>query len=493
MPTACEAFDAKLAELEKLRSRTKGRKMDERLRTKFADLEKKVRDARLACTDERVYEVHKDQINKEIQDFVHQSVGGVRDGMVSAAVRFSSYAADKKPANAGFVLTVPDAAVNAVRAFFLESSPAAVIMERLTGGASNPVAKSLDANKDVQKMLNTLTANMGELSKLTFSSFNNFGVKLRTKHSKVWTAIAFDWTQGGRKPLTKDALARFYNATGIPLPNKKYGDEIFYAMASAFNQWKQQGEPARITTEDVENEDVTGDDLHLRITSAKDNINVKINEWVNDSIGDVRDGMQDAAQAFASWAGNRPEMPNAAGLVMDVLGVVAAVVGAAFPPAGIAMAVAGGILSIAKGPLTDGLDPKKDAAAMADQLKMNMIGASDQLNRDFAKFGERLFRDNRKVWDKIGLALTAAGGGLMKEAQEELYNGAGVPRPKQEYAKPLLKKLIMAYLKWERKTGSYAGKIADIIDPNIDDKQSTAAAEEALVKVQKTDKQKAKK
>src|SRR4029077_10482466 len=53
MPTACEALDERLNELTKLKAQTNGRQMDERLRTRIDQLEKKIRAARAVCDDER--------------------------------------------------------------------------------------------------------------------------------------------------------------------------------------------------------------------------------------------------------------------------------------------------------------------------------------------------------------------------------------------------------------------------------------------------------
>ena len=516
--TACQLFDEKLVDLTKLRKRTDGRKMDEKLRKQLDELEKKVRAAKVACTVEKLPAEHVTQINKDMQHFTYKSIGGVRDGIVDAAVKFSSYATQKKPANAGFVLVVPDAAVNAVRALFLESSPAAVIVGRLTGGANNPLMKSLDPKGDVEKMLATLMVNMNDLSKQIFFAFENFGRTLQTKHTEVWVDIADQWTRSDVRQFEKDSLKRFesvlekfYPTTGIPRPNKNYGLDVHGAMAAEFNQWKQNGEPATMEKVKYVGQEKTGRDpeqLKEQMRANKGQINEKIDLFVNDRIGFVRNNLQDVGTKFEAWVLARSDKPNTAGFVADVLAAAATMM-ALFPPATIAATIVKGTIIVAKGPLTDGLDPKKDAASMATKVKDNLATTSIRLGEAFAKFGERLFKEDPKLWYQIGLAAMmppsepdpddpdpefpkGVAPGWPEETEKLLYDKAGVPRKSQNFAKPLLKKLMASYLRWELKerTSLVADPdtIKKVIDDRLIDKEAEEEANKSLGKEEKAGK-----
>lgn len=192
----------------------------------------------------------------------------------------------------------------------------------------------------------------------------------------------------------------------------------------------------------------SGESIRERLAAQAGNINVNIQSWVEDGVGDLHDGIQDAANSFLNWYQGRPRKPNNAQFVTNLATAVVGVIGAAFPPAGIAAAVIGGLLTVAGGPISEALDPNAEPDDQARRLQQNMIRTGVQLELKFANFGPRLQRDAPEVWNSIGTASTMTPP-LLDIAQEELYSKGGIPKPNQPYAEQLLSKMIYEYNDWE--------------------------------------------
>jgi hypothetical protein len=204
--------------------------------------------------------------------------------------------------------------------------------------------------------------------------------------------------------------------------------------------------------EEIEGEVVTAPSsgsINERLATQEGNINVQIQSWVEDGVGDLRDGIQDAANSFNIWYGGRPRKPNTASFAMEVAKGALSVISAVYPPASIAVAIVSGLLSVAGSPITQALDPNAEPDAQARQIQQNMIRLSVQMDGAFANFGPRLKRENSDLWNDIGIAITMDPP-VLGIAQSELFTRAGVPRPNQPYGERILARMIYTYTDWER-------------------------------------------
>ena len=228
------------------------------------------------------------------------------------------------------------------------------------------------------------------------------------------------------------------------------------APAGAIQRLPDDGPTGTIETaegvEEIEGEVITApsaESINERLATQEGNINVQIQSWVEDGVGDLRDGIQDAANSFKIWYDGRPRKPNTAAFAMEVAKSALSVISAVYPPASVAVAVVGGLLSVAGSPITQALDPNAEPDAQARQIQQNMISLSVQMDRAFANFGPRLKRENPDLWNDIGIAITMDPP-VLGIAQSELYSRAGVPRPNQPYGERILARMIYTYTDWER-------------------------------------------
>lgn len=204
-------------------------------------------------------------------------------------------------------------------------------------------------------------------------------------------------------------------------------------------------------TEEIEGAEITSTgNIQDRLDLNHGSINSQIQSFVDESIGDVRDGLQTAASSFQLWYADRPRKPNTAEFVMDVAAGVISVISAAYPPAGIAAAVAGGLLSLAKNPIKDALDPNAAPDAQVRRLSQNVLRVGETMESRFRGFGEQLYRRNEQVWNNVGIALTM-NPPAPQIAREELYQGAGLPQPDQPYAQQILSRMIYSFTDWEQR------------------------------------------
>ncbi|MBD3275191.1 MAG: DUF4157 domain-containing protein [Candidatus Marinimicrobia bacterium] len=189
--------------------------------------------------------------------------------------------------------------------------------------------------------------------------------------------------------------------------------------------------------------------INQRLAQNEGNINVQIDSWVDESIGDVKDGIQSAGASFKLWHQQRERKPNSAEFVFDVVSAAVGVIGAAYPPAGVAAAVVAGLLSVSKGPVSQSLDPNAEPDAMAQRIEQNMLRLGEAIEQRFNNFGATLKVKNPEVWNSIGVAITMDPP-VLQIAREKLYEDAGLPRPNEPYAERILSQMIYAYLDWEQ-------------------------------------------
>jgi hypothetical protein len=189
--------------------------------------------------------------------------------------------------------------------------------------------------------------------------------------------------------------------------------------------------------------------INQRLAVNEGNINVQIDSWVDESIGDVKDGIQSAGASFKLWYQQRERRPNSAEFVFDVASAAVSVIGAAYPPASVASAVIGGLLSVTKGPVSQSLDPNAEPDAMAQRIEQNMLRLGEAIEQQFNNFGTTLKEQNPEIWNSIGVAITMDPP-VLQIARETLYEDAGLPRPNEPYAERILSQMIYAYLDWEQ-------------------------------------------
>lgn len=193
----------------------------------------------------------------------------------------------------------------------------------------------------------------------------------------------------------------------------------------------------------------SSESINQRIAQNEGNINVQIDSWVDESIGDVKDGVQSAGASFNLWYQARPDRPNSAEFVFDVVSAAVGVIGAVYPPAGVASAVIGGLLSVSKGPISQSLDPNAEPDAMAQRIQQNMLRLGESIESRFNNFGATLKERDPEVWNSIGVAITMDPP-VLQIARNILYEEAGLPRPNEPYAERILSQMIYAYLDWEQ-------------------------------------------
>ncbi len=184
------------------------------------------------------------------------------------------------------------------------------------------------------------------------------------------------------------------------------------------------------------------------LASHEAEVNDRIDGWVDESIGDVRDGIQDAALSFQNWYAGRERKPNSAAFAVDVVNAALAIVSAAYPPAGLAVAIVGGLLSASKDTIAGALNPNQAPDAQVRLITQNFIRLSSNIDRRFAHFGRYMKTRNENAWSDIALALKNH---LPDIARSELHRQGGVPRPNQPYAQRILSAMIYAYLDWEQR------------------------------------------
>ncbi len=227
------------------------------------------------------------------------------------------------------------------------------------------------------------------------------------------------------------------------------------ALSSALQGVIQRDAPTGTVTTSEGEEQIEGSVVTSSAESIQDwlvsheaEVNDRIAGWVDESIGDVRDGIQDAALSFQNWYAGRPRRPNSAGFVVDVVTAALGIVGAAFPPAGIATAIVGGLLSASKDAISGALDPNQAPDAQVRAITQGFIRLSSTMDRRFANFGRHLKTQNENVWSDIALAIRNH---LPDIARATLHRQGGVPRPNQPYAQRILSAMIYAYLDWEQR------------------------------------------
>lgn len=203
-------------------------------------------------------------------------------------------------------------------------------------------------------------------------------------------------------------------------------------------------------TEEIEGMEITSSAASIqdRLATNEDNINDRIQTWTEQGVGDLRDGIQDAANSFKLWYDARPRKPNTAEYVLAIAGAAVSVIGAAFPPAGVAAAVVGGLISASSTPIKEALDPNADPDAQARQLQQNMIRVSTRIDQAFNNFGPNLKRRQLDTWNDIGIAITMDPP-LPSMARETLVSSAGVPAINQPYGERILSRMIYQFMDWE--------------------------------------------
>ena len=190
--------------------------------------------------------------------------------------------------------------------------------------------------------------------------------------------------------------------------------------------------------------------INQRLAVNEGNINVQIDSWVDESIGDVKDGIQSAGASFNLWYQQRERRPNSAEFVFDVASAAVSVIGAVYPPASLASAVIGGLLSVTKGPVSQSLDPNAEPDAMAQRIQQNMLRLGESIESRFNNFGSTLKEQAPDLWNSIGVAITMDPP-VLQIARDTLYEEAGLPRPNEPYAERILSQMIYAYLDWEQR------------------------------------------
>ncbi len=249
--------------------------------------------------------------------------------------------------------------------------------------------------------------------------------------------------QGGQRREANAALRSLQEAAG----NR--------ALSEAFNGVIQRDVPTGTVTTSEGEQPIEGSVITSSAESIQDwlvahegEVNNQIAGWVDESIGDVRDGIQDAATSFQNWYAGRERRPNSAGFAVDVVNAALGIVGAAFPPAGVATAVIGGLLSASKDSISGALDPNQAPDAQVRAITQGFIRLSSTMDRRFANFGRHLKTQNANVWSDIALAIKNH---LPDIARDTLHRQGGVPRPNQPYAQRILSAMIYAYLDWEQR------------------------------------------
>lgn len=196
---------------------------------------------------------------------------------------------------------------------------------------------------------------------------------------------------------------------------------------------------------------VSRQELVDRLTLEEGNINVQIQSWTEDGVGDLRDGLQEAALSFQNWYGSQKRRPNTGAFISNLVWAIAGTLSAVFTPGSAAAVIAGvvGGLGGVASTLLGVIDPNAGSDEKVRQLVQGVIRESSIIDRNFNDFGRHLKKMNRVLWDQIGIGITSKPQNLL-EAQNVLYDEAGVPRPNQPYGEVFLTKLIYEYTDWTR-------------------------------------------
>jgi hypothetical protein len=205
--------------------------------------------------------------------------------------------------------------------------------------------------------------------------------------------------------------------------------------------------------EEIEGSTITSSARAIRdrLATQEGNINIQIQSWTEDGVGDLRDGIQDAAISFRNWYASRARRPNTAAFISNLVWAVGGALSAVFPPASVAATVAG-VAGGAGGVAATILgrnDPNAEPDAQVRQVEQDMIRFSSTMDRRFDNFGTRLKAANPDIWNSIGIAITMDPP-LLENAQQILFQQAGVPHPNRPYAEQVLARMIFAYIDWER-------------------------------------------
>jgi hypothetical protein len=192
----------------------------------------------------------------------------------------------------------------------------------------------------------------------------------------------------------------------------------------------------------------SGESIRERLVTHESVINNQIQSWVEDGVGDLRDGIQEAGNSFNLWFSSQSSEPNTAEFIFSVASAAVGVIGTIFPPAGLASAIIGGIISVVGGPISRQLDPNAEPQDQARQLQQNMISLSGIIDRAFDDYGVQLKANNEDQWSNIGIAITMDPP-CIDCALEELH-ATGVPRINENYGERILSDMIYTYLDWKQ-------------------------------------------
>lgn len=195
-----------------------------------------------------------------------------------------------------------------------------------------------------------------------------------------------------------------------------------------------------------------------RVEAREENINEQIQTWVEQGVGDLRDGIGDAVDLFNAWYAGRPRASSSAafwsnvgnGLVAAMLGVLGVALGPAGVAVAVGLAIGSAIINAAgsqfKDSLTSAVDMAPDAAA-AD-VRQRAIALGTRIDSGFDDFGQTLRQESEDLWWNIAIDLTQEPPAVAF-ARETLYTEAGVPRRNLPYAETMLSRMIFDYLAWE--------------------------------------------
>ncbi|OIO71899.1 MAG: hypothetical protein AUJ57_06555 [Zetaproteobacteria bacterium CG1_02_53_45] len=198
---------------------------------------------------------------------------------------------------------------------------------------------------------------------------------------------------------------------------------------------------------------VGGKALDERLEAHAEEIKDRIQGWVEDGIGDFRDGIQDAVTSFELWYGDRDKETQSSAFVGNLVWAVLGAVGACIiAPEYALVAALFGLAAGASGvaaTISGEIDPNANTDKQVSQLRQQFIKWAASVDRNFDGFSDLLRAEDPPLWRIIGFYLTEEPP-LLSNAQEALYDKAGVPRPNQNLGETILSEMIYTFLDWER-------------------------------------------
>lgn len=196
-------------------------------------------------------------------------------------------------------------------------------------------------------------------------------------------------------------------------------------------------------------------DIESRVLAREDDINERMQGWVEQGVSDCRQGISEAVDQFNVWYGQQPRGTETAQLWSDVgngmLTVTLAAAGLVAGPFGLAVAAAvaigSALINAASGPLRTELVRAAGVAqaARADQIRTAIVAFSANIDQEFDGFGPRLKRENEDVWWEIAMRIEQNLD--LAEAREMLFT-QGVPRRNLPYGEQYLRQMIHKYITW---------------------------------------------